>query len=90
VDEILGEKEMKEREKQRNEFFFKLRQYSSEIIKIDPHQLAAKLQENKPVCGAIVFNRENTKVLVVKVRHKLGFPKGKWNQHETTEACAAR
>lgn len=48
------------------------------------------MQENKPVCGALIFNRENTKVLVIKVRGKFGFPKGKWNQHETAEACAAR
>lgn len=78
---MLREKELKDWERQRNEFFFKLKQYSPEFIKIDPLQLAARLQENKPVCGAIVFNRENTKVLVVKVRNKFGFPKGKWNQH---------
>jgi hypothetical protein len=52
-------------------------------LKINPQQFIAKLQENKPVCGAIIFNRDGTKILVIKVRNKFGFPKGKWNQQET-------
>jgi len=38
--------------------------------------------ENKPVCGAIIFNSDNSKILVVRVRAKWGFPKGKSNQNE--------
>lgn len=49
-----------------------------------------KLQENKPVCGALIFNKDDSKVLVVRTRNKFGFPKGKWNQHETARECAAR
>lgn len=90
IDIVLREQEIKDRDRQRNEFFFKLKQYCPEFVRIDPLQLAARLQENKPVCGAIIFNKDNSKVLVVRVRNKFGFPKGKWNQHETTEACAAR
>jgi 8-oxo-dGTP pyrophosphatase MutT (NUDIX family) len=45
---------------------------------------------NKPVCGAIIFNKENSRVLVVKVRSKFGFPKGKFNQNEEGEDCAIR
>ncbi len=48
------------------------------------------MQENKPVCGAIIFNRDYSKLLVIKVKDKFGFPKGKWNQHEPPENCAAR
>lgn len=52
--------------------------------------LSDKLLESKPVCGAIIFNKENTKVLVIKVGDKLGFPKGKQNQGETLADCAIR
>lgn len=79
IDKVFTDKEPKNQ----GEFFFKLAQYASDIVKFDSHQIAVRLQENKPVCGAIIFNRENTKVLVIQVRGKYGFPKGKWNQHET-------
>lgn len=49
-----------------------------------------RIQENKPVCGALVFNKDDSKILVIRVRNKLGFPKGKWNQNETSRECAAR
>lgn len=52
--------------------------------------LSEKLLESKPVCGAIVFNKENTKILVIKVCDKFGFPKGKQNQGETLIDCAVR
>lgn len=39
-----------------------------------------KMSINKPVCGVIVFSKDNSKVLVIRVRGKLGFPKGKLNQ----------
>lgn len=78
---MLRQKETKEWEKQRNEFFFKLKEYAGTTIRINPQQLAGKLMENKPVCGAIIFNRDSSKVLVIRVRNKYGFPKGKWNQH---------
>jgi len=42
--------------------------------------ITSKMLENKPVCGAIIFNKENSKVLVIRVNNKLGFPKGKLNQ----------
>ncbi len=77
IDHVTGDHE----EKECNQFYFKLKQYAPESIRIDPQRIATKLQENKPVCGAIIFNREQTKVLVIKVRGKYGFPKGKWNQH---------
>lgn len=63
----------------------KLVQYTPACLKIDPRKLILKIQENKPVCGAIIFNQNQTKVLVIKVRNKFGFPKGKWNQHEKAE-----
>jgi hypothetical protein len=39
-----------------------------------------KLSEYKPTCGAIIFNTNNSKILVIKNKEKFGFPKGKWNQ----------
>lgn len=29
-------------------------------------------------------------MLIIRVRNKFGFPKGKWNQHESARDCAAR
>ena len=66
--------------KQRQDFFHQLQKYSVSSLKINPTLLSDKLLESKPVCGAIVFNKENTKVLVIKVGDKHGFPKGKQNQ----------
>jgi 8-oxo-dGTP diphosphatase len=60
---------------------FKLKEYSPACLKVNPQLLIVKLQENKPVCGAIIFNRDGSKVLVIKVKDKYGFPKGKWNQN---------
>jgi hypothetical protein len=62
-----------------------LKDYAPSFLKINPSLLSDKLLENKPVCGAIIFNRENSKVLVVKVGDKFGFPKGKINQGERLE-----
>lgn len=59
-------------------------------MKFNAQLLITKLQENKPVCGAIIFNRDCSKLLVIKVKDKFGFPKGKWNQHEPPENCAVR
>jgi mRNA-decapping enzyme subunit 2 len=90
VDEVLRAKPSKDWEKQRNEFLFKLKEHCPPCLKLNPQLLILKLQENKPVCGAIIFNRDSSKLLVIKVKDKLGFPKGKWNQQEPAEACAAR
>jgi ADP-ribose pyrophosphatase YjhB (NUDIX family) len=68
----------------------KLAQYSPASLRIDPRKIIMKLQENKPVCGALVFNKDDSKILTIRVRNKFGFPKGKWNQHETARECAAR
>jgi mRNA-decapping enzyme subunit 2 len=57
---------------------------------MNPQLLILKLQDNKPVCGAIIFNKDHTKLLVIKVKDKYGFPKGKWNQNEEPDRCAAR
>ena len=57
-----------------------MKDHAPSFLKINSTLLSEKLLESKPVCGAIVFNRDNTKVLVIKVNGKLGFPKGKQNQ----------
>ena len=81
MDEVLKEKPSRDWEKQRNDFLFKVKEYSPASLKINPQLLIVKLQDNKPVCGAIIFNRDLTKVMVIKVKEKYGFPKGKWNQN---------
>lgn len=58
----------------------KIKEKVPSFIKMNPNTIISKMLENKPVCGAIIFNKENSKVLVIRVNNKLGFPKGKLNQ----------
>lgn len=72
-------------EKLRSDFFVKMKDYSPHYLKIVPQAIINKLRENKPVCGAIVFNTNESKILVIKVGNKFGFPKGKCNERESAE-----
>jgi hypothetical protein len=90
LDYILKDFDMNDWRKQRKEFFSKLKEYAPNFLKMNPAQLAERSNDNKPVCGALIFNKDNNKVLVVRVGQKYGFPKGKQNQGETFEDCAIR
>ena len=89
LDIIVKSKET-DWKKQRLDFFSHLQKHSPSFLKINPSLLSEKLLESKPVCGAIIFNKENSKVLVIKVGDRFGFPKGKQNQGETLADCATR
>ena len=91
MDEVReGKKSIKDWDKERTEFMNKLKEHCPPSFKMSPQLLLGKIIENKPVCGAIVFNHNNSKVLIVRVRNKYGFPKGKWNQYESPKDCAIR
>ena len=90
LDHVVQEDKDSDWKKKRREFFTQLKLYTPSFLKINPSLLSDKLLENKPVCGAIIFNRENSKVLVIRVGERYGFPKGKQNQGETLEGCAIR
>jgi 8-oxo-dGTP pyrophosphatase MutT (NUDIX family) len=90
LDHILGHEQATDWKKQRKDFFNSLKEYAPNFMKINPAVLSDRLMESKPVSGAIIFNKDTTKVLVVRVDDKFGFPKGKLNQGETLEGCAVR
>ena len=85
VDEVKHEnKYMKDWDKECTEFINRLKEHCPSSFKL-AQLLPSKIAYNKPVCGAIVFNHNNSKVLMVRVRSKYGFPKGKRNQQESAK-----
>lgn len=90
IDHLAGVQDDNEWKRQRKDFFNSLKEHAPTFLKINPSLLSDKLMENKPVCGAIILNKDTTKVMVIRVKDKFGFPKGKLNQGESFEACAVR
>ena len=58
IDVVLKDNANNHLNTRKEEFIYKLREFCPPCIKIKPKELISKSNEHKPVCGAIVLNKE--------------------------------